>query len=312
MARLAEVGRAIAWTSDESWHEIKLSLSGAFFDRFRRERRLDDGLVLRDARVCMVDEGYPVTDPTMVLRVALAAARQRTRISLPTIELLTEAPPLPQPWPDVARTMFCDLLLCGPGAIETVETLDQWGLWEALVPEWAPNRSRPQRNAFHRWTVDRHLLECASEAAALAQRVPRPDLLVMAALLHDMGKGYPGDHSSVGAEMVPAICARMGFSEEDTATIAMGVRHHLLLPEIATRRDLDDLCDAHRQGAQVSEPDAPQSAEPLCQCAPVQEHRGLPDQVSGVRAATEAIIPGTHAMRAAPSPLAAGTQTWTL
>ena len=240
MARLAEVGRAIAWTSDESWHEIKLSLSGAFFDRFRRERRLDDGLVLRDARVCLADEGYPVTDPTMVLRVALAAARQRTRISLRTIELLTEAPPLPEPWPDVARTMFCDLLLCGPSAIETVETLDQWGLWEALVPEWAPNRSRPQRNAFHRWTVDRHLLECASEAAALAQRVPRPDLLVMSALLHDMGKGYPGDHSSVGAEMAPAICARMGFSEEDTATIAMGVRHHLLLPEIATRRDLDD------------------------------------------------------------------------
>jgi len=77
MARLAEVGRAVAWTSDESWHEIKLTLSGAFFDRFRRERRLDDGLVLRDARVCLADEDYPVTDPTMVLRVALAAARQR-------------------------------------------------------------------------------------------------------------------------------------------------------------------------------------------------------------------------------------------
>ena len=240
MARLAEVGRAVAWTSDESWHEIKLSLSGAFFDRFRRERRLDDGLVLRDARVCLADEDHPVTDPTMVLRVALAAARQRTRISLRTIELLTEAPPLPEPWPDVARNMFCDLLLCGPAAIETVETLDQWGLWEALLPEWAPNRSRPQRNAFHRWTVDRHLLECASEAAALAQRVPRPDLLVMSALLHDMGKGYPGDHSEAGAEMAPAICARMGFSPEDAATIAMGVRHHLLLPEIATRRDLDD------------------------------------------------------------------------
>ena len=58
----------------------------------------------------------------------------------------------------------------------------------ALVPEWAPNRSRPQRNAYHRYTVDRHLLETASEAAGLGHRTPRPDLLVMAALLHDMGR----------------------------------------------------------------------------------------------------------------------------
>ena len=72
MARVAAAGRTIAWASDESWHEIKLGLNGAFFGRFRKERRLEGDLVLRDARVCLADESLPVTDPVTVLRVAVA------------------------------------------------------------------------------------------------------------------------------------------------------------------------------------------------------------------------------------------------
>ena len=240
MARVAAAGRTIAWASDESWHEIKLSLNGAFFGRFRKERRLEGDLVLRDARICLADESVAVTDPTAVLRVAVAAARQRTRISLATLALLEDAPPLAEPWPDDARRLFTDLLLTGQAAIAVVETLDQWGLWERLIPEWAPNHSRPQRNAYHRFTVDRHLQEAAAEAAALGHRTPRPDLLVMAALLHDVGKGYPGDHSEVGEELARTITTRMAFDRDDVATIASAVRHHLLLPDVATRRDLDD------------------------------------------------------------------------
>ncbi len=240
MARVAAAGRTIAWASDESWHEIKLGLNGAFFGRFRKERRLEGDLVLRDARVCLADESLPVTDPVTVLRVAVAAARQRTRIGLETLARLEAAPAMPEPWPEDARRLFCDLMLTGPAAVAVVETLDQWGLWVRLLPEWAPNQSRPQRNAYHHFTVDRHLLECASEAAGLGHRTPRPDLLVMAALLHDVGKGYPGDHSEVGEDLARTIARRMGFGEEDVATIASGVRHHLLLPDVATRRDLDD------------------------------------------------------------------------
>jgi [protein-PII] uridylyltransferase len=157
-----------------------------------------------------------------------------------TLQLLRDAPPLPEPWPEDARRRLVDLLFNGPASIPVVESLDQFGLWTPLLPEWAPTRSLPQRNVFHRFTVDRHLLECSAEAASLAHRTPRPDLLVVGALLHDIGKGHPGDHSEVGEEMARGIAERMGFPPEDVASIGFLVRHHLLLSDVATRRDLDD------------------------------------------------------------------------
>jgi [protein-PII] uridylyltransferase len=58
--------------------------------------------------------------------------------------------------------------------------------------------------------------------------------------LHDIGKGWPGDHSVVGEPIAARIAARMGFPEHDVGMIAAMVRHHLLLPDTATRRDVDD------------------------------------------------------------------------
>jgi [protein-PII] uridylyltransferase len=92
----------------------------------------------------------------------------------------------------------------------------------------------------HRYTVDRHLIEVAVEAAALARHVARPDLLLLGALFHDIGKGFPGDHTDAGVERVPAILRRMGVGDEDVETVVALVRHHLLLPDTATRRDLSD------------------------------------------------------------------------
>ncbi len=240
MAEVAAVGRSIAWSSDESWHDIRLTLSGPFRDRFRRERQIEDDLVLHSGRVCLADEDAPVTDPEMVLKVGLAAARRTARIGLATMTALRAAPRVAQPWPESTRGLLVDLLRNGPASIPVIETLDQFDLWAPLLPEWEPVRSLPQRNVFHRYTVDRHLLECSAEAASLAHRTPRPDLLVVAALLHDIGKGRTGDHSELGESLARTIAERLGFDEHDADTIAFLVRHHLLLSDVATRRDLDD------------------------------------------------------------------------
>src|SRR5690606_23796711 len=63
---------------------------------------------------------------------------------------------------------------------------------------------------------------------------------LVGALLHDIGKGRPGDHTEVGMELVEVIAPRMGFDADDTAILVDLVRLHLLLPDLATRRDLDD------------------------------------------------------------------------
>jgi len=124
--------------------------------------------------------------------------------------------------------------------VPILEQLDQQGLLSRLIPEWDRVRSLPQRHPWHRFTVDRHLVEAAAAAAELTHDVDRPDLLLVAALLHDIGKGWPGDHSEVGAPIAMAITERMGFSAPDVATLGVLVRHHLLLPATATRRDIDD------------------------------------------------------------------------
>ncbi len=115
-------------------------------------------------------------------------------------------------------------------------------------------RNRPQRNAYHRFTVDRHLLEAAAQVAALATTVDRPDLLLVGALLHDIGKGFPGDHTEAGVRVVGDMGRRMGFAPEDVAVLTGLVRNHLLLSEVATRRDLDDPATIETVAAAVARP----------------------------------------------------------
>ncbi|MCB9387286.1 MAG: [protein-PII] uridylyltransferase [Microthrixaceae bacterium] len=247
MARVAEAGRRIAYVSDEGWHDIKVSVArtavagGARLGR-RRNRRRGDGLEVRDGRICLIDEMRPPQDPFEVLRIARVAAVEQLRIGRATLNALVGSPPPPSVWPRSAATEFCELLGAGHTAVPVIEVLEQRGLWTRLIPEWRPAVCRPQRNAYHRFTVDRHLLECAAEASALQHSVSRGDLLMMGALLHDIGKAYPelGDHSEHGAPMAAKIARRMGFAEDDVATVECLVRHHLLLPDVATRRDVSD------------------------------------------------------------------------
>ena len=101
-------------------------------------------------------------------------------------------------------------------------------------------RDLPPRDVVHIWTVDRHLVETVSRASAFTTRVSRPDLLVLGALCHDIGKGRGGDHSVIGADLATQIGNRLGLWPSDVAILSKVVRYHLLLPQTATRRDLQD------------------------------------------------------------------------
>ena len=91
--------------------------------------------------------------------------------------------------------------------------------WSQLLPEWERVRLLPHASVVHRFTVDRHLVETCIEASRLIRRVSRPDVLMTAALLHDLGKGQLVDHSVAGEPLAAGTAARMGFDEREVALV---------------------------------------------------------------------------------------------
>ncbi|MDQ0940440.1 [protein-PII] uridylyltransferase [Streptomyces sp. V1I1] len=253
LRQVYEAARTVSYATDVTWREVNRVLrSRAVRPRLRAmlgggrgtqpERSpLAEGVVEQDGEVVLARAARPERDPVLPLRAAAAAAQSGLPISLYAVRrLAATARPLPVPWPAEAREELLTLLGAGESTIGVWEALEAEGLITQLLPDWERVRCRPQRNPVHTWTVDRHLVEAAVKASALTRRVGRPDLLLIAALLHDIGKGWPGDHSVAGETIAKDVATRIGFDRADVAVIATLVRHHLLLIETATRRDLDD------------------------------------------------------------------------
>ncbi|MBE1534764.1 [protein-PII] uridylyltransferase [Actinomadura algeriensis] len=234
----AEAARTIAHAADQLWRRVERFAAGRRAPSGRRP--VGDGAVEHDGEVVLA-RGADLDDPALVPRVAAAAAQHGLPLAPATVERLAASAAVPRPpWPSAARDALVSLLGAGPAAIPVWEALDQAGVIVRLIPEWEHVRNRPQRDPIHRFTVDRHLVETAAGAAALTRDVARPDLLLTGALLHDIGKGRGGDHSAAGAPIARDIAARLGFADTDARVLRAVVRHHLLLPHTATRRDIDD------------------------------------------------------------------------
>jgi [protein-PII] uridylyltransferase len=244
MRRVFDAGRTIAFATDESCRRVERTNRPVRRWSRRTEpvrRPLADGVVAQEDEVHLARDADPSADPVLLLRVVAAAAQAGLPVSGHTLRrLAAESAPMPDPWPAAARDALVAALGAGRDAIAVFEALDQAGLLARLIPEWVEVRCKPQHNPVHRFTVDRHLIEAATEAAAFTRQVARPDLLLLGALLHDIGKGYPGDHTDAGVAIVPGIASRLGLEPADVAILTALVRHHLLLPDTATRRDLGD------------------------------------------------------------------------
>jgi len=249
MRRLAEAGRTISHAFDTTWRSVDRLVSGP---APRGRRPLADGVVEHGGEVVLARGISPRDDPVLVLRAAAAAAESGLPLAPATVSVLAaQSPAMPVPWPVEARDALVSILGAGHAAVPVWEELDQAGIVVKLLPDWERVRHRPQRHPIHRFTVDRHLIEAAANAAGHTRDVSRPDLLLISALFHDIGKGWPGDHSVTGEVVVRDIGARLGLPAAEVETLATVVRHHLLLPETATRRDLDDPVTIEKVAATV-------------------------------------------------------------
>ncbi|MFD9332975.1 [protein-PII] uridylyltransferase [Streptomyces sp. NPDC060028] len=248
-----EAARVVSYAGDVTWREVgRVLRARAARPRLRgllgtrgapavERAPLAEGVVESDGEAVLALAARPDRDPVLALRFAAAAAQAGLPVSLHAVRrLAAQAKPLPVPWPAEAREQLLTLLGAGEPTVAVWEALEAEGLITRLLPDWERVRCRPQHNPVHTWTVDRHLIETAVRASALTRRVGRPDLLLMAALLHDIGKGWPGDHSVAGETIARDVAARVGFDAPDVAVLGTLVRHHLLLVDTATRRDLDD------------------------------------------------------------------------
>ena len=242
MLNLAGAAHAIEWATERFWRRVDrlVRSGGRAVSRTNVMATLAPGVVVIDDEAHVAADAE-VDEPSFVFRYAAAAAHAGYPLGGRALRLLaSRGVPPGEVWTERTLRAFVSLLGAGKPLVHTVEALERYGLFSRYLPEWRAVRSLPQRNAFHTYTVDRHLLQTVANATEHVRAVGRPDLLLLGALMHDLGKGYPGDHTEVGMDLVDTVAARMGLPDDDIRTLRSLVEHHLLLAETATRRDLSD------------------------------------------------------------------------
>lgn len=242
LAALAEASRAVGWQLHRSLAAARSAAArggratyGAGAMRRPALQRLDHGVIVQAGEISVdLEDPSPLRD--------LAAVRHATTTGLPLTgatlaRLASGRCPRLRP---AQRDLLVDAL-SGEHLAEVYEALDVHGAVARLVPGWQSIRNRPQRSPVHRYTVDRHQVETVLEAQKLLGTVDRPDLLLVTALLHDLGKTPEAeDHSLVGAPLAHRAATELGFDAADAEVIAALVREHLTLVELATGRDHAD------------------------------------------------------------------------
>lgn len=254
---LALATRAVAHLSNRVWpHVVRDARDGRRRtpDRGLARHPISDGVVLVGGLVEADGELDLARRPSRGWELMAAAAERGTHLGRSTAGRLnrTLADGEPPVWDDAGREAFLATLRAGRAAQPALTDADQTGLLAACVPEWSVVRGRPQRDPVHSYDLDTHstetvacLVELGAGAlgewhASLWRELSIRDDLLLAALLHDIGKPWPGEHSAVGADLSAALVVRMGFGEDRARRVATLVRHHLLLPAVAVGRDLDD------------------------------------------------------------------------
>jgi [protein-PII] uridylyltransferase len=225
---------------------------------FARRRRIKTDYKIVNGRITYASEKKFLADPLNILRIFEEAVRtgyllhpEAMRTLAANLHLIDEGI---RESPEANRIFF-DLLLKHGNPERGLRRMNELGVLSAFLPEFAPIVAMMQFNMYHAYTVDEHTIQCIStlaqiereelvEELPIASRILKEGVdrrvLYAALLLHDIGKGRDEDHSILGARIARRVAPRLGFRQEDAETVEWLVRYHLLMSDMAQKRDLAD------------------------------------------------------------------------
>ncbi|HBA89250.1 MAG TPA: [protein-PII] uridylyltransferase [Geobacter sp.] len=221
-------------------------------------RPVGEGFYVMKGELVVPDESVIAKDPTRLMKIFEHAQKQGVTIALGTKTLIRENLDLVNDKfrrSKEANASFFKILQSDKGVYETLQQMHHLGFLNRFIPEFERIYCKVQHDVYHIYTVDTHTLFAMDEITKLWGGVHRDDLplltqlalevdkrwlLLLAVMLHDVGKGGGGGHAEIGAELSKTIARRMGLTKEDAERLQFLVRNHLLLAHIAQRRDLHD------------------------------------------------------------------------
>ncbi len=233
--------------------EGALKLLGYFI-----RRPIGEGFYVLKGELVLPDESAIHKDPSRLMKLFEYAQKQGVSLSLKVKSLIRENLDLVNDKFRRSRevnTSFFNILRSEKGVAETLQLMHHLEFLNRFIPEFERIYCKVQHDLYHIYTVDTHSLFAVEEIIRLwkgehsddlplltkvARDVDKRELLIMAVLLHDIGKGDGSRHAEKGAELIPTIARRMGLSKEDSERLVFLVRHHILFAHISQRRDLND------------------------------------------------------------------------
>ena len=252
--RVGELTRIFLTELEARHAKREASLMGIF----RKTKRVKAGYKLVQGRIDVTDPAAFLADKLNLLRVFEEALRTGYLLHPNIMRLLAanlhliddEMRADPQ-----AQRLFLDLMLSHGNPERALRRMNELGVLAAFIPDFEAIVAMMQFNVYHHYTVDEHIIQTISvlaqiEREELVEELPVASgilkegvnrrVLYVALLLHDIGKGRPEDHSILGAQIARRVAPQLGLEPEECETVEWLVRYHLLMSDMAQKRDIGD------------------------------------------------------------------------
>ena len=230
---------------------------------FGRSKRAKAPYTIKQNRLTVANEKAFFADKLNMLRIFEEALRTGTLLHPDAMRLLSANLSLidaEMRENKEAKRIFLDLLLKHGNPERALRRMNELGVLSAFIPEFAPIVAMMQFNMYHHYTVDEHTIQCISNLAQIERKELIEELpvvsgildrgvnrkvLYVALLLHDIGKGRDEDHSILGAQIARKVAPRLGLSKKECETVEWLIRYHLLLSDVAQKRDIAEPRTVH-------------------------------------------------------------------